>query len=272
MAKKISVVFITKNEEFHIGDAIANVKDFAQDIFVVDSGSADRTVEIAKAVGAVVLYHPFEGFGAQWNWALNNCPIKTEWTMKMDPDERLSDPLKTEIAAAVDNADDVVGFSFDRVLWFMGKRLNGVRNEVLRLWKTGTCQFSDVQVNEHPIVNGKCRKLRHYMEHLDSQNLSHWLLKQNDYSTREAIIRYTGAAMAAAPRLLGSKLERRMWLKKHLNQVPFRFALLNIANFIFTGAWRSGIDGWRWVKCREMVMRLREYKFQEMVNHKECGK
>ena len=60
----LAVVFITKNEEYHIGDAIDNVADIANEIWIVDSGSSDKTVEIAMAKGAKIVYHPFENFGA----------------------------------------------------------------------------------------------------------------------------------------------------------------------------------------------------------------
>lgn len=274
MKVSLSVVFITKNEEFHIGDAIDNVSDLAEELFVVDSGSTDRTVAIAEAHGAKVLYHPFEDFGKQWNWALDNCPIRTAWTMKMDPDERLTESLKTEIAKVLSEGavlsttikEVSPGFSFDRVLWFMGRRLNGVRNEVQRIWRTGDCRFSDVNVNEYPLISGKWIKLKATMDHLDSKDLGHWLDKQNDYSSREAKMRFLGTRMAAVPNPFGSSLERRMWFKKMERNLPCRYWVLNFYNFFVLGAWKSGIAGWRWVKCREMVSRLCEYKYVEMRN------
>lgn len=264
----ISVVFITKNEAFHISSVIDNVKDFAKEIFVVDSGSSDNTVELAKKAGATVLYHEFLGFGAQWNWALDNCPIKTTWTMKMDPDERLSEKLKQEIETVLLNTP-AIGIAFDRVLWFMGHRLSGVKNEIIRIWRTGHCHFSDVNVNEHPIINGGVVKLHGEMEHYDSRDLSHWLMKQNDYTTREAQMRFDGDKLAVEPNFLGNSLERRMWLKRIFFNIPFRYVIHNLILFFFKGAWRSGFNGWRWVKCREMVMRLREYKYLEMKSVKK---
>ena len=259
----LAILFITLNEEYHIGAAIDNVKDIADEIWVVDSGSKDKTVEIAESKGAKVVYHKFEDFGAQWNFALS-LPVKSVWTMKMDPDERLTDELKCEICGRLNVIDDsICGFSFDRVLWFMGIRLRGVKNEVVRIWRTGRCRFSDVAVNEHPIVNGRVVKLSATMDHHDSKDLSCWLEKQNRYTTQEALMRFRGDALAAKPRIFGKKLERRMWLKRFFYNVPGRYFFFTIMMFVFSGAWRSGISGWRWVKCREMVMRLREYKWRE---------
>ena len=260
----LAVVFITKNEEYHIGAAIDNISDISDEIWVVDSGSSDRTVEIAKAKGATVVFHPFENFGAQWNFAIG-LPIKTEWTMKMDPDERLNEALKSEIVREIaQGTASVCGYCFDRVLWFMGGRLNGVKNEVVRIWRTGACRFSEVSVNEHPIIAGEVKKLSGLMEHYDSKDLTHWLEKQNRYTYAEAKMRFDGDALAAKPRLFGGKLNRRMWLKRLFYHLPGRYLLLDVALFFMGGAWRSGLLGWRWVKCREMVMRLREYKFLEM--------
>lgn len=266
----LAVIFITLNEEYHIGAAIDNVKDIASEIWVVDSGSTDNTVEIAKARGANVVYHKFENFGAQWNFALR-LPLKSAWTMKMDPDERLRDDLKSELRKCLSECDSASGYSFFRVLWFMGKCLSGVKNEVVRVWRTGQCRFSDVLVNEHPIVEGRVRRLHGMMDHFDSKDLAHWLEKQNKYTSAEALMRLRGDVLAAEPKFFGSSLERRMWFKKMFFIIPGRYAIFNVLLFFAKGAWRSGIDGWRWVKCREMVMRLREYKYIEMARLRDSS-
>lgn len=172
----LTVLFITLNEEYHIGAAIDNVEGVAEEIYVVDSGSTDQTVALAEAKGAKVIYHKFEGFGAQWNFALS-LPIRTAWTMKMDPDERLSESLKAELREALKTDRKDVSFSFDRILWFMGHRMRGVRDEVCRVWRTGSCRFTDIAVNEHPLIVGNWVKLRGTMEHLDSRNLTDWCSK-----------------------------------------------------------------------------------------------
>jgi len=259
----LTVLFITLNEEYHIGAAIDNVKDIAEEIYVVDSGSTDRTVAIAESKGAKVVYHKFEGFGAQWNFALS-LPIKTAWTMKMDPDERLSENLKAELREALKTGRKDIDFSFDRVLWFMGRRMRGVKDEVCRVWRTGTCHFTGITVNEHPLVDGDWVKLRGVMEHLDSRNLTDWLAKQNHYTLTEAMQRYNGELLAVQPRLFGNRLERRMFLKWLFRRLPMRYFIENLYNFFCRGAWWSGVHGWRWVKCRELVSRMCEYKYLEM--------
>lgn len=266
MKPSLTIIFITKNEAYHICAAIENVRDIAAEIFVVDSGSTDGTIELARERGAKVLHHDFEGFGRQWNWALDNCPITSSWTMKMDPDERLSKDLKEEIVSAV-SADDpqAVGYSFDRVLWFMGRRLDGVKCVEERIWRTGRCRFTDISVNEHPVIDGKWIKLKGLMEHLDSCNLTDWFDKQNDYTLKEAQQRVDGEKLPVKPKLFGNRLERRMLAKWLFRRLPMKYFIENMYYFIWRGAWKSGAHGWCWVKCREIVSRMCEYKYKEMM-------
>ena len=260
---ELSVIFITKNEEFHIGNAIDNVKDFAEAVFVVDSGSTDRTVEIAKAKGAQVLFHPFEGFGAQWNWALDNCPVKSAWTMKMDPDERLTDELKKEIVEELhSNKFDV--FNLGWIPYFMGRRLKVRSIYVTRIWRTGQAHFGNNSVNEHLHADGRVHNLRNRMLHYDSKDLDTWVAKQNMYSTREAEMRFSHGEMAASPKFFGSTIERRMWLKKYFYCVPCRSLLEFLYCYIVLGAWKSGAAGFYWAQMRVFVSRLVALKWKEM--------
>ena len=90
---KIAVVFITLNEQENIKNALENLKGWANEVFIVDSFSSDKTLDIAKEYGAYVLQNKFKGFGDQWNFALKNLPITSPWTMKLDPDENLTEKL-----------------------------------------------------------------------------------------------------------------------------------------------------------------------------------
>ena len=92
MIPSISVIILTYNEEKHIERCIESVKPFAGDIFIVDSFSNDRTVEIAKSLGTHVFQHKWENNHAkQLNWGLANCPIKTKWIMRLDADEYVTE-------------------------------------------------------------------------------------------------------------------------------------------------------------------------------------
>ena len=93
----ITVVVLTYNEEANLEDCLASVRHWAQRIFVVDSGSTDGTREIAARFGAELLQHPFETHAKQWNWALENLPIQSEWVLALDADQRVTPELAREI-------------------------------------------------------------------------------------------------------------------------------------------------------------------------------
>ena len=258
----IAVIMISLNEEHNIRSVLENLKGWAQEVFLVDSFSGDDTVKVAEEYGVKVIQNSFKGFGNQWNFALSQLTVKSPWTMKLDPDECLTEALKKSIQAEIQsNKSD--GMIIKRHLFFMGKILP-IRQNILRVWKTGSCRFTDVSVNEHPIVDGNIVHIDGDLEHHDSPDLDHWFEKQNRYSTYEAIIAYSGANLADKPVLLGTSFQRRMWLKKNFSKIPFRFFLLFIYYYIFQGLWRSGEVGYIWSRLRIDVMRYREYKYFEM--------
>lgn len=258
----VAVVMISLNEGHNMEAVLENLRGWAQEVFLVDSYSRDETVDIALRHGVHVVQRQFRGFGDQWNFALRELPINAPWTMKLDPDERLTDGLKENLAAAM-RRGDANGFSLERCLWLMGKALP-IRQRLIRVWLTGKCRFTDIAVNEHPIVEGAIRHVVGDMEHHDSPDLDHWLEKQNRYTTAEAIIAHQNTALADSPRIFGTPLQRRMWLKKHFRHLPFRHQLLFLYHYLWQGTWRAGWVGFAWAWLRSDVMRLREYKRREM--------
>lgn len=259
----VAVVMISLNEGHNMEAVLRNLAGWAQEVFLVDSYSQDETVDIALKYGVHVVQRRFPGFGDQWNFALRKLPITAPWTMKLDPDERLSVNIKRNLLDALLH-EDVNGFSVIRRLWFMGQALP-VRQELVRVWRTGQARFTEVAVNEHPIVPGTIERVEGDIEHHDSPDLDHWLEKQNRYTTAEAIIAYQQAPLADQPRLMGTALQRRMWLKQYFWRLPFRYTLFFLHHWLWLGAWRSGWVGYAWARLRSDVMRLIEYKRREMV-------
>lgn len=260
----ISVILITLNEEENLDGALANLTPWAEAVYVVDSLSTDGTVDVALRHGAHVVQHPFENFGAQWNWAVERLPIRTPWTFKVDPDERIPDALVEELRGICRDDPPFEGYEARVRLWFMGQPLH-VHNRYTRLWRTGRCRFSETSVNEHPLIDGRLGVLRHPIEHLDSPDLHRWFEKQNRYSTMEAINRFRGGRLAAEPRLLGTRLERRMWLKRAFLRMPFRYGLLWLYEYFSRGAVLDGRLGAMWARLRVEHRRNAELKHREMV-------
>lgn len=258
----VAVVMISLNEAHNMEAVLQNLKGWAQEVFLVDSYSSDGTVDIALRHGVHVVQRKFRGFGDQWNFALNELPITSPWTMKLDPDERLTDELKYEVNKVTVNSS-IDAWKIPIRLLFMGTVLPSVLT-LTRLWKTGGVKFSDVQANEHAVTSGKESVLHSEIRHLDSPDLDHWLTKQNRYTTAEAISKFEGRALAAQPKLFGCSLQRRMWLKHHFWKLPGRYMLLFLYHLLIVGAWRAGRVGWIWSHLRTEVYRLWEYKQLEM--------
>src|SRR5260370_37899847 len=97
----VSVLIPTFNEGVNLPDCLASVSGWAQDVWVVDSYSTDRTVEIASEAGVDVVQHNFEGYAQQKNWALENVPFRGEWVLILDADERVPPELAAEISGVV---------------------------------------------------------------------------------------------------------------------------------------------------------------------------
>ena len=259
----LNVVMITLNEEENLPGALDSIKDNVQEIFIVDSCSTDRTVDIALECGVNIVQRCFTNFGDHWNWTLKHLPFSEPWTFILAPDERFSPGLVEEIGNLLSGSPKCGGYTVRWRLWFMGKPLH-VLVPVLRLWRTGKCRFSDVIINEHPLIDGPVGKLKGILEHYDSPDLKHWYDKQDRYSTMEAIMMVKGSALAATPRFFGSTLERRMFFKKIFFKVPFRYQLQWLHEVFGRGAWCDGRIGLTWARLRVEVRRMRELKAKEM--------
>jgi len=258
----VAVVMICLNEGHNMEAVLQNLSGWAQEVFLVDSYSKDDTVDIALRYGVQVVQRRFRNFGDQWNFALRELPITAPWTMKLDPDERLSEDLKQNLIEKI-NRWEHDAITFRRRWWLVGHALP-IRDEVLRIWKTGRCVFSDVSVNEHPIVEGRILHVSGTLEHHDSPDLDHWVEKQNRYSTAEAVIAYQKANLAADAKLFGTRLQQRMWLKKNFLRIPFRYQLLFLYYWLWNGLWRAGRVGYASAMLWTDTTRLREYKLMEI--------
>lgn len=139
-----------------------------------------------------------------------------------------------------------------------------MRGRVLRIWRTGQCRFTDVAVNEHPLVDGLMLKLDGEMHHFDSQNLHHWVVKQNQYSSLEAKRIVEGGQLAARPRLFGTDLQRRMWVKQLFFQIPCRYFLLFVYYYFLKRLFLVGRVGYYFTYLRIWTWKMREAKVCEM--------
>lgn len=186
----VTVVILTKNEEVNLPDCLKSLEGFAKRALVVDSGSTDATLEIARNWGADVLEHPFENYARQFNWALDNGNITTKWTFRLDADERLTPELCRELTELTEMHadDDVNGITMEAWLYFMGKKIqHGCHNKrKLMLFKTGIGRIEDRKMDEHTVLShGTSVYAKNRFIHYDFKNMTHWINKMNWYATRE---------------------------------------------------------------------------------------
>ncbi len=152
----LAVIILTYNEEANIAHALSNVVGWADEVFVLDSMSTDGTLAIATRVRLPRRAAPFEDYGKQRNYALDNLPIRSEWIFFLDADEWLSDPLKGEIIELVATAPAENGFYVNRRFIWMGRwiRRGYYPSWILRLLRHGKGRCENRAINEQLFVEG----------------------------------------------------------------------------------------------------------------------
>lgn len=190
MMADITAIILTKNESQNIGACLDSIKDFASRIVVIDSGSTDSTVELAKSLGADVYYNEFEYYAKQFNWGIDNTNITTKWVLRLDADERFTPALCKEAKLLMEKhaEDDVNGITMEAWLYFLGKRLNyGVsKKRKLMIFKRGIGRIEDRKRDAHTILSkGSSASLKERFLHHDFKDINSFISKYNWYATRE---------------------------------------------------------------------------------------
>ena len=189
-AADVTAIVLTKNEELNIPDCLRSMEGFTARVVVVDSGSDDRTVEIARQMGAEVYVHPFENYSKQFNWAIDNTDIHTKWTLRFDADERLTPQLCEELRKLMTehDSDDVNGVTAEAWLYFMGRKIRyGCHNKrKIILFKTGIGRIEDRRMDERTVLSeGHAVYAKNRFIHYDFKDMTSWINKLNWYATRE---------------------------------------------------------------------------------------
>ena len=219
----LSVIILTKNEEANLPTSIASLQKLDAEILIVDSGSSDRTVEIAQQTGCQVFEHPFENYAQQLNWALQNLPITTPWIVRLDADERLTPELVEELNRILPQTpDDITGYQVKRRVFFMGRwiRHGGYYPTwLLRVWRTGVGTCEQRWMDEHIVLSeGKIASLRHDIIDENQKGLSFWIDKHNRYADREVkdmLNVATESDELLANNEQHSQASQRRWVKKN---------------------------------------------------------
>lgn len=187
----LTVVILTKNEELHIERALVSVQSIASRCIVVDSGSSDRTIEIAREADAEILVNPFVTQAQQFNWALDQLPKDTEWVLRLDADEIVTEGFAKEIREKLGAlAPEIAGVHCSRRMNFLGepvKRGGLFPTRLIRLFRFGKGRSEDRWMDEHILVDGPVAEFSGEIIDDNLNSLTWWIAKHNSYASREAV-------------------------------------------------------------------------------------
>jgi glycosyltransferase involved in cell wall biosynthesis len=179
----LSAFLIVHDEASHIGDCLASLRGLADEIVVLDDGSTDATVDIARAAGARVEHRPFDDFGRQKQAALE---LTTgTWVLSIDADERVTPALAAEIRRTIADANAADGYWIRRELIYLGTRLRhggAERDWVLRLARRDRAKFSAVPIHERILIDGREARLRGTIDHIKYRTLAEHVAQINRYT------------------------------------------------------------------------------------------
>lgn len=221
---KLSVTIITRNEEADLGAALESVC-WADEIVVVDSGSTDRTVEIARRFTAQVTVHPWQGYVGQKNLAASM--TTNDWVLSLDADERVTPELAASIRAALTNPTDAA-YRCSRVAWHLGQWIRSTDwypDRQVRLYDKRQAEWSGRHVHEALAVRGSIGTLAGELQHYPYRDIADHL---------ETIDRYTTLAAKQM-----HEQGRRPGLPAMVLQPLFAFS----RNYLLRGGLRDGRTG-----------------------------
>jgi len=273
----LSVLIPVRNEKSNIAACLDSVC-WADEIVVVDSGSTDGTVEIARSKGASVVNFVWNGkFPKKKNWALENIPWKNEWVLILDADERITPELAAEIQNELKHprAD---GYAINRRFIFLGQwirhcgyypswNLRLFRHKLGRYEQmhTGDTASGDNEVHEHVVVNGATARLKNDMTHYAYPDIYTWMEKHNRYSNWEAEVEVHGDQ-------LGKNVSPRRRLRAWSRRLPFRPSLRFIYSYIFKLGFLDGRAGYKFCRLLATYEMLNVFKARELRDKNQTGK
>ena len=218
----ISVVILTYNDDVQIGNCLESIRDLTDDMVIVDSFSADSTLDICRQYGARIFQNPFVNHASQFNWVLDNVSTKYDWILRLDSDEIVPEPLREEIRCRVGREGDIAAYYLNRRMYWMGRWLRHGRmypHYIVRLFRKGRARY-EMRTEEHLVVHGQIGHLKNdFLEDNKKNNLDYFTekhlatargeLKEIEHNSEEG-------SSSIKPRLFGAKVHRTRWLKENV--------------------------------------------------------
>jgi glycosyltransferase involved in cell wall biosynthesis len=268
----ITAIILTKNEEKNLPDCLKSIKGFCRRAVVVDCGSTDRTVDIAREMGADVFYHEFEYYARQFNWAIDNCGIDTQWTLRLDADERMTDEVIAECERHI-SAGKVNGVAMEATYYFLGRAIeHGLhKKRKLMLFKTGIGRIEDRRRDAHTeLARGESVLIKNRFIHMDFKDINSYINRYNWYATRE-MLDYVSYTKGAASQVSSDESIRKTRKKKfglyYKAPMFLRARLWFIYNYIFRLGFLDGREGYiyHYLECQwyRSLVDAKIYEYQK---------
>lgn len=251
----ISVIILTHDEESNIGNCIRSIADWVGEIFVVDSGSTDGTLEIVNQYTHNVFRHAFENYSRQRNWAQVNLPIHYDWVFHVDADERVSPELVIKLKAFFSEGSQnqgIAGVLVRRRIEFLGRHIKhgGIYPTYhCRIFQKDRGRCETREYDQHFLVDGPTIRIEGDIIEATASSLFSWTSRHNRWAQMEAfnLIKknsLTKAGMVEA-KLLGSPIERRRWLRTYYEKSPIflRALVYFFLRYFIRGGFLDGIPG-----------------------------
>lgn len=264
----ITCIILTKDEALHIERCIRSAQKICRKVLVVDSFSNDETCTIAESLGAKVVQHKFTNQAAQFNWAIDNMDIDTEWIWRVDADEIIEDGL-AEIAdrELPKLPKSVNGIYVNKKIVFMNRPLlhgGWYPAQQIKIVRKGFGRSEDKLMDEHLVVTeGETVSWNGDQTDWNLKPLDWWWEKHEGYAMREARMQVEGimelrnygstelrdyGSLERKGKLFGNNAEFKRWMKNLYSKCPLyvRPIIYFIGRYIFMGGFLDGYAGWYW--------------------------
>lgn len=256
-AAPLAAVILTYNEEKNIAACLRSLEGLAREVVVVDSGSTDRTAEIARGLGAQVVCRAFEGHARQWNWALGSLPLSFEWVLCLDADQRVTAELGAEIRRALQSPPaDVDGFYMKRRLVFLGRSIRHGAHypkyylKLLRRPNAWSDEREYLDFRFYVKREVVCFQHELIEDNRKDRELLVWSQKHLNFAATQALEEFHRRkgkvrGFSAVPALLGNPDERTLWQKTVWYRLPLyvRPFLYFIYRYFFRLGFLDGKEG-----------------------------
>ncbi len=246
----ISVVVLTFNAAETIGATLASVRGLSDDVHVVDSGSTDATLEIARAAGAAIVHHPFENYGAQRNWAIDSLALAHPWQLHLDADERVSEGLAGELRAlfAGDGpAAEIAGYYVPRLVHFHGQPIrHGGMWPIhhMRLFRAGRGRCEARRYDQHFYVDGQTGRLAQPMIDDIRLSLGEWTARHNRWADAEVEEMLAPSRSGVVQPGTGDPVAEKRRLRGRYDRAPLFWRALGL--FLYRYVLKRGFLDGKW--------------------------